>query len=162
MLLVWNEARTHLVPRAARGFEQQTLARMVIKAGQGLVGYAAEHATPVTVNDTVGDKRVDWNITYPEHIRSFIHVPIIVEGQVFGIFNVNYRNPQAFGEEDVRLVLAIAQRAASAIENARLYQQAQQAATSKNASAGRELHDAVTQTLFSASIIADVLTRLWR
>ncbi len=163
VLLVWNEAKTHLVPRAARGFEQQTLARMVIKAGQGLVGYAAEHATPVTVKDTVGDRRVDWNITYPEHIRSFMHVPIIVEGQVFGIFNVNYQEPHAFGDEDVRLVTAIAQRAASAIENARLYQQAQQAATlEERQRLARELHDAVTQTLFSASIIADVLTRLWK
>jgi signal transduction histidine kinase len=163
VLLVWNEAKTHLVPRAARGFEPQTLARMVIEAGHGLVGYAAEHATPVTVKDTVGDRRVDWDITYPEHIRSFIHVPIIVEGQVFGIFNVNYREPQAFGEEDVRLVLAIAQRASSAIENARLYQQAQQAATlEERQRLARELHDAVTQTLFSASIIADVLTRLWK
>jgi len=163
VLLVWNEAKTHLVPRAARGFEQQTLARMVIKAGQGLVGYAAEHATPVMVNDTVGDKRVDWNITYPEQIRSFIHVPILVEGQVFGIFNVNYHKPHAFSDDDVRLVTAIAQRAASAIENARLYQQAQQAATlEERQRLARELHDAVTQTLFSASIIADVLTRLWK
>lgn len=163
VLLVWNEAKTHFVPCAARGFEQQTLARMVFKAGEGLVGYAAEHATPVTVKDTFGDKRVDVNITSPEHIRSFIHVPIIVEGQVFGIFNVNYREPHAFNEDDVRLVLAIAQRAASAIENARLYQQAQQAATlEERQRLARELHDAVTQTLFSASIIADVLTRLWQ
>jgi signal transduction histidine kinase len=155
VLLVWNEARTHLVPRAARGFEQQTLARMVIEAGQGLVGYAAEHATPVTVNDTVGDRRVDWDIIYPEHIRSFIHVPIIVEGQVFGIFNVNYREPQAFGEEDVRLVLAIAQRAASAIENARLYQRAQSAAVLEERNRlARELHDSVTQQLFSMTLTA--------
>jgi signal transduction histidine kinase len=163
VLLVWNEARTHLVPCAARGFAQQTLASMVFKAGEGLVGYAAEHATPITVKDTVGDKRVDWNITFPEQIRSFIHVPIIVEEQVFGIFNVNYQEPHAFNEDDVRLVLAIAQRAASAIENARLYQQAQQAATlEERQRLARELHDAVTQTLFSASIIADVLTRLWQ
>jgi signal transduction histidine kinase/flagellar basal body-associated protein FliL len=163
VLLVWNEAKTHLVPRAARGFEQQTLARMVFKAGQGLVGHAAQHAVPVTVKDTVGDNRVDWNITYPEHIRSYMHIPLIVEGQVFGIFNVNYQEPHAFDEEDVRLVLAIAQRAASAIENARLYQQAQQAATlEERQRLARELHDAVTQTLFSASIIADVLTRLWK
>jgi signal transduction histidine kinase len=163
VLLVWNEAKTHLVPCAARGFAQQTLASMVFKAGEGLVGYAAEHATPITIKDTVGDKRVDWNITFPEQIRSFIHVPIIVEEQVFGIFNVNYREPHAFNEDDVRLVLAIAQRAASAIENARLYQQAQQAATlEERQRLARELHDAVTQTLFSASIIADVLTRLWQ
>ena len=49
-----------------------------------------------------------------------------------------------------------------AIENAQLYQQAQLAATiEERQRLARELHDAVTQTLFSASLIADVLPRLW-
>jgi signal transduction histidine kinase len=161
-LLVWNDTKTHLIPRAVRGFQPQTLRLMSFRPDQGLVGYVATHAEPVTVKDTTSDNRVDWNITYAEHIRSFMHVPIIVDGQVFGIFNVNYSEPHAFDDEDVRLVLAIAQRAASAIENARLYQQAQQAATlEERQRLARELHDAVTQTLFSASIIADVLARLW-
>ena len=161
-LLVWNDTKTHLIPRAARGFQPQTLRLMTFRPDQGLVGHVATHAEPVTVKDTTADNRVDWNITYAEHIRSFMHVPIMVDGQVFGIFNVNYSEPHAFDDEDVRLVLAIAQRAASAIENARLYQQAQQAATlEERQRLARELHDAVTQTLFSASIIADVLARLW-
>ena len=162
VLLTWNEAGTHLVPRASRGFQQETLEHMSFTPNQGLIGYVATTAEPVTIKDTTADNRVDWSITFPERIRSFMHVPIIVDDAVFGIFNVNYGEPRAFDDEDVRLVLAIAQRAASAIENARLYQQAQQAATlEERQRLARELHDAVTQTLFSASIIADVLSRLW-
>ena len=48
------------------------------------------------------------------------------------------------------------------LENARLFIQAQQVATiEERQRLARELHDAVTQTLFSASLIAEVLPRLW-
>jgi signal transduction histidine kinase len=60
------------------------------------------------------------------------------------------------------LALAFAQQAAIAIENARLYEQAQTLAIlEERQRLARELHDAVTQTLFAGSLIADVLPRLW-
>jgi two-component system nitrate/nitrite sensor histidine kinase NarX len=56
----------------------------------------------------------------------------------------------------------LANQAAVAIENARLYEQAQELAVVQERNRlARDLHDAVTQTLFSASLIADVLPRLW-
>jgi signal transduction histidine kinase len=49
-----------------------------------------------------------------------------------------------------------------AIENAQLYEQAQELAVVQERSRlARDLHDSVTQTLFSASLIAEVLPRLW-
>jgi signal transduction histidine kinase len=63
--------------------------------------------------------------------------------------------------DERRLVHAIAQRAGVAIHNARLFEQAQQVATAEERQRlARELHDAVTQTLFSASLIAEVLPRI--
>ncbi|HNT75527.1 MAG TPA: GAF domain-containing sensor histidine kinase [Anaerolineae bacterium] len=160
-LLIWDADHRWLRPSAARGFMPETLDKMRFTADSGLVGHVATYAEPVVVRDTTTDQRVDWHITYPEHIRSFIHVPITIEGRVFGVFNVNYTETRAFGEDDLRLILALAQRAALALENARLYEQAQQAATlEERQRLARELHDAVTQTLFSASLIADVLPRL--
>jgi signal transduction histidine kinase len=161
VLLTWDPAHQVLHPKAARGYRQETLELMRFAAGEGLIGRVAEEAEPVIVQDTTADLRVDWKITYPERIRSFIHVPIMVEAEVFGVFNVAYAVPHAFDGEDLRLILALAQRAASAIQNARLYEQAQQAATlEERQRLARDLHDAVTQTLFSASIIADILPRL--
>jgi signal transduction histidine kinase len=64
--------------------------------------------------------------------------------------------------QDQRLVQALAQRAGLAIQNARLFEQAQQVATAEERERlARELHDAVTQTLFSASLIAEAVPHLW-
>ena len=48
------------------------------------------------------------------------------------------------------------------LENARLYEEAEKnAAMAERGRLARELHDAVTQTLFSASLIAEVLPQIW-
>ncbi len=161
-VLVWNEEAGVLIPRAARGFSPETLEEMRFSDEDGLIGIVASEAEPIIIEDTALDPRVNREITSAEGIRSFMHVPITVDGEVFGVFNVNYTTPRTFTEDDRRLILALAQRAALAIENARLYEQAQQAATvEERQRLARELHDAVTQTLFSASLIAEVLPRLW-
>jgi signal transduction histidine kinase len=57
---------------------------------------------------------------------------------------------------------SLANQAAIAIENARLYEQAQKLAVMEERQRlARELHDAVTQTLFSASLIAEAVPTLW-
>jgi signal transduction histidine kinase len=68
--------------------------------------------------------------------------------------------------DPVRLREAVERASASAVENARLYEaerrRAEHAALDERQRLARELHDSVTQTLFSASLIAEVLPRLWQ
>ena len=57
---------------------------------------------------------------------------------------------------------SIADQLSVAIENAYLFEKAEDVAIAAERNRlARELHDAVTQTLFSASLIADVLPRIW-
>jgi two-component system nitrate/nitrite sensor histidine kinase NarX len=94
--------------------------------------------------------------------RSWLGVPLVAKDRVIGMLRLDHPEPRRFGETDATLALAVANQAAVAIENARLYAQAQQQATAdERQRLARELHDAVTQTLFSASLIADVLPRIW-
>ena len=73
-----------------------------------------------------------------------------------------YREPQEFDEEQIQLAMTYAEQVALAIENSRLREAAENAAvaTERNRLA-RDLHDAVTQTLFSSTMIAEVLPKIW-
>jgi signal transduction histidine kinase len=74
----------------------------------------------------------------------------------------SYTTEDAYDEEHLNLLSTIAAQAAIAIENARLYEQARElAVVEERQRLARDLHDAVTQTLFSASLIAEVLPRIW-
>jgi PAS domain S-box-containing protein len=94
--------------------------------------------------------------------RSWIGVPLLVKDQVTGLLEVHYAEVNPPDQRQVDLALAFASQAAVAIENTRLYKQAQAlAALEERQRLARDLHDAVSQTLFSASLIAEVLPRLW-
>jgi nitrate/nitrite-specific signal transduction histidine kinase len=161
-LLVWDAEKNKLVVGAARGFSPETLEHMSFEVGEGVVGTVMSTGEPAVVEDTLENPQVAVRITQPENIRSFMHVPIKIKNQLFGVFNFNYLTPRTFSDEERRLFIALAQRAAMAIENAQLYEQAQFAATiEERQRLARELHDAVTQTLFSSSLIAEVLPRIW-
>jgi signal transduction histidine kinase len=160
-LMVWDAQRERLVVGAARGFSSKTLAQMSFAPGEGTVGRVAASGDPMVVEDTLTDPRVTKHFTEPEGIYSFMHVPIKIGGQVFGVFNVNYAQPRAFSSDDLRLCLALAQRAALAIENARLYEQAQQVAVlEERQRLARELHDSVTQALYGVTLYAEAAARL--
>lgn len=94
--------------------------------------------------------------------RSVLAVPLNVKGEVYGSICLYYRMPRTFSAEDRELAVAFADQAALAIENDRLRTQAEQSAVAaERTRLARDLHDAVTQTLFSTSLIAEVLPRLW-
>lgn len=74
-----------------------------------------------------------------------------------------YARQRAFSEDDTELAVLLSGQAALAIENERLRtQSARTAVAAERNRLARDLHDAVTQTLFSATMIAEVLPRIWR
>jgi signal transduction histidine kinase len=61
-----------------------------------------------------------------EHICGWVGAPLIVKGKAIGLLSVESCTPGAFSEDDAQLVMAFANHAALAIENARLYHESQQ------------------------------------
>jgi PAS domain S-box-containing protein len=162
-VLVWDASHERLVTGAARGFRSLVPGGVSIAPGEGIAGAVAVTGRPIVVEDATRDPRVMREITDPHGIRSFIHLPIKLAGEVFGVFGVHFGKPHTFGNEEQRLLEALAQRAALAIENARLYERAQHAAVlEERQRLARELHDAVTQSLFAASLLGETLPSLWR
>jgi signal transduction histidine kinase len=94
---------------------------------------------------------------------AFLAVPLIVSNDVYGSIALYYDEPRQFSEEDIQLGLSFGHQAALAIENAQLHSQVQElAAVEERQRLARDLHDAVTQTLFSTSLIAEALPQLWQ
>jgi len=94
--------------------------------------------------------------------RAQLAVPLRVGDEIFGGLMLYYSQPRHFSNEEIELAVTISEQAKLAIENARLRAQSEQMAVAAERNRiARDLHDSVTQTLFSASLIAEVLPRLW-
>jgi PAS domain S-box-containing protein len=95
--------------------------------------------------------------------RALLAVPLVIKDEVNGSFVLYSTSERIFTEEEIELASTSSNQAALAIENERLRTQIERSAVAAERNRiARDLHDAVTQTLFSASMIADVLPRILR
>lgn len=94
-------------------------------------------------------------------IHSWLVVPLLLKGEMIGLLNLEHCEADAYSPEQANLVLTFANQVAVAIENAKLYQQAQKAAaTEERHRLARELHDSITQSLYSLTFFAEASRRL--
>jgi signal transduction histidine kinase len=133
-----------------------------LKVGdQGITSWVAATGESLLVPDVSKEPRYRFLAAAAETC-SELAVPLKTKSGIIGVLNVESDQLNAFDESDVVVLQSLAHQAAVAIENARLYEQAQQlAVVEERQRLARELHDAVTQTLFSASLIAEVVPRVW-
>jgi signal transduction histidine kinase len=88
--------------------------------------------------------------------------PLQARGQAMGVLGIIGPEGGSFSQGQLALFESIADRISVGIDNARLYEQAQKfAVVEERQRLARELHDAVTQTLFTASLLAEVLPETW-
>jgi len=90
-------------------------------------------------------------------------VPLMAKGTTIGALSVARDQGAPFSGEERRLAEMVADDVAAAVENERLHErQARQAAEEERQRLARDLHDAVTQTLYSAALIAEALPAVWQ
>jgi len=76
----------------------------------------------VVVPDT--DLEPEWEQVHgADHVRNWMGVPLVASGKVIGLYSVDKAEPQFFQAEHERLAETLAARAASAIQNAQLFEQ---------------------------------------
>lgn len=89
-------------------------------------------------------------------------LPLQIRGRSLGVLVIVGPRSGGFTPAQLALFKSIADQLGVAIENARLFERAEEAAIAAERNRlARDLHDAVTQTLFSSSLIAEVLPQLW-
>lgn len=162
-----------LAIQAAQGLPIGYIAGADIPIGHAALRKAVTQREPVTVPNVATTLADDADLAvdayrgalveyWAEIYRALLAVPIIVKDDVYGGILLYFAEPRQFSDEEIELAVVFANQAALAIENARLRDQVRQAAaTAERSRLARDLHDAVTQTLFSASLIAEALPRVW-
>jgi PAS domain S-box-containing protein len=89
-----------------------------IPLGVGVLGWVAQHGQAARVGDVTQEKRY---YALLKNIRSELCVPLVARGKVIGVLNIESTVPNAYSERDENLLSALANSAAIALENARLY-----------------------------------------
>jgi GAF domain-containing protein len=97
-----------------------------LRVGEGIVGTAAQQGRYRLALDVGKDAVFFDNPDLPE-TRSEVALPLQARGEIIGVLDVQSTEPQAFSDEDVAALEALADQVAVALSNARLFWEAQQA-----------------------------------
>lgn len=161
------------VPDGEGGFAEFATAGMTAKQWDaigtlprthGLLGAMLEAKESYRTTDITDDPRFEgWPDAHP-HMKSFLGVPIVWRDEVVGAFYLTDkrgRSRRGFTEEDQELVELLAGHAGVAISNASLYERSRELSIVEERNRlARELHDAVSQRLFSITLTAEAAALL--
>jgi signal transduction histidine kinase len=125
-VLLLDEETNELVARAAVGIEEEVEAGVRIPVGGGFAGRVAAGKRPLVLSD-VDEAEVLNPILREKGIKSMLGVPLLVAGGVIGVLHVGTLDRRRFEPDDVSLLQLAADRAAVAIEHARLFEAERQA-----------------------------------
>ena len=128
----------------------------------GLLGAMLHDPTPVRLADVRSHPRFGWWPAAHPVLTSFLGMPIVHGGDILGtLFLANKQAPGGFTADDEELLRLLAAHAAIALVNARLYERSRELSIVEERNRiSRELHDAVTQKLFSLRLTADAAATL--
>jgi len=115
-----------LVMRAASSPYERHVARVAFERGESLAWWAVEHAEPAFIRDNaLADPRVKYVPELEEErYQSLLAVPIVGRsGETIGAITAHTEAPREFTDDEVDFIVTSASLVASAIENARLYEE---------------------------------------
>lgn len=129
----------------------------------GVLGAMLEETQPYRTEDLHRHPRFRgwWPRGHPD-MRSFLGVPIVSADGVIGAFYLTHKEgADTFSDEDQELIELLASHAAIAITNARLYERSRELSILEERNRlALELHDAVSQKLFSLVLTAEAAETL--
>ena len=167
-LVVAAVAGSRVLPQ---GRVRRDLGRRFLAAPGEALWQAIMAGRPILIGDVSGDSEMarSWRGVMAAarasvaNVRSWMGVPLVIKGRVVGLLSMSRAEPDYFERRHMELAAAFAGQAAVAIENARLYDQAQRVAVlDERQRLARELHDSVSQALYGIALGASTARTLLR
>ncbi len=172
-VLLYDETKGDLWFAAASGIGTNTILGQRLAMGEGIAGWVAQHGKPALIPTASDDPRVFKGFDREGIFTtsSLLCVPLHNKGKIIGVLEALNKKQGPFDQDDLRLLSALATPAATAIENARLFEQVrsgreQLLALSRHlvdvqeaerGRVARELHDETSQTLASLLLSLSML-----
>jgi len=159
---LWDPQTETLYLAAHKGLSRAAITQLdFISLDSGLISRVFGQSKPVIVSD-MGELLKIRNA--PANVlHTYLGMPMRAKGKALGVISVFGKAGHHFSPEEATLLTSIARQVGVAVENARLYQEAGQLAVmEERRRLARDLHDSVTQSLFSLTLFAEAGQRLLR
>lgn len=131
-----------------------------LQLGSSLAGQAAERGKPIISRASDYLESEPRELLRKEGLQLVISIPLIAQGRAVGAINLGSRKLRTISSEELSLLASIGHQIGVAVENARLYEQAQQLAVMKERNRlARDLHDSVTQALYGVTLYSEAASR---
>jgi phosphotransferase system enzyme I (PtsP) len=107
---------------ATEGLNRAAVHRTRLRSGEGLVGLVAEAAEPINLSEAPSHPRFSYRPeTGEDPFRSFLGVPIVRGGQVYGVLTVQNRAARIYDEEEVEALQTVAMVLAEIVAHGALF-----------------------------------------
>jgi len=122
-LLLLDDTGEWLDLRASYGAGADYVKKPRLSAEESLVGVVIRRGKPLQVENVQTSSRYqNVNVARSEGLVSLLSVPLMFGGQAIGAINVYKCESYTFSNEEIRILMALAELSAIAIEKARLYE----------------------------------------
>jgi nitrate/nitrite-specific signal transduction histidine kinase len=157
-----DETAQVLTIAAQRGFSAHFVDEIDnLEIGEGLSGQVIQSSQPLIIRDASKDSRLPRMLVQKEGLRSMAIVPVSSKGKVIGTLFTVTHDDREFSGQDLQLLTSIAYQIGVAVENTQLFKQSRQVAIMDERNRlSRDLHDAVTQSIYSLTLLAEAGQRM--
>jgi phosphotransferase system enzyme I (PtsP) len=116
-----DTARQRLTLSSTIGLDPNSVGRVTLEMGEGLVGKTASQGEPIAIEHALADPQfLYFPETKEERYESFLSAPLIVQGVVIGVIVIQTVEARRFDEPDIELLQTCASLLAPVVVNAQL------------------------------------------
>jgi signal transduction histidine kinase len=122
-LMMLDDSREHLDLRASFGASEAYLQKPRVNSAESLVGIVVRRRKPIQVENVQTSSRYqNAEIARQDGLVALLSIPLVFAGEAIGVMSVYTGQPYKFSDEEIRILSALAELSALAIEKARLYE----------------------------------------